>query len=111
MTQLRSDQAQRDDSLRRRAIETDRFPRAAFALDESFGLGAARRARGRLTLHGVTAPITLNVSSALRPGRLELIGRAPIAFEDFGIEPPSVAGLVTVKAKGVLEFRLVAYPG
>src|SRR4051794_33140269 len=99
MTQLRSDQAQRDDTLRGRAIETDRFPRAAFPPAEGFGLGAARGAHGRLTLHGVTAPITLNVSSALRPGRLELIGRAPIAFKDFGLDPPSVAGLVKVQAK------------
>jgi polyisoprenoid-binding protein YceI len=109
MTQLRSDQGQRDDTLRHRAIETDRFPRARFALTAPFSL-QERRAQGRLTLHGVTAPVTVAVSGALKPGRLELVGRAPIAFKDFGIEPPSVAGLVTVQAKGVLEFRLVAHP-
>lgn len=34
----------------------------------------------------------------------------PIAFEDFGIEPPSVAGFVTVRDTGRLEFRLRLRP-
>ena len=46
----------------------------------------------------------------LAGGRLELVGSAPIRFADFGIEPPSVAGLVSVRDHGVLEFRLVLAP-
>ena len=111
MTQLRSDQAQRDDTLRHRAIETDRFPRAAFALSAPFTLAAReQQVRGTLTLHGVQAPVMVTVSGSLAPRRLELVGHAPIAFKDFAIAPPSVAGLVKVQAKGLLEFRLLAYP-
>jgi hypothetical protein len=40
-------------------------------------------------------------------GRLELVGSAPIRFAAFAIEPPSVAGLVSVRDHGTLEFRLV----
>jgi polyisoprenoid-binding protein YceI len=110
MTQLISDQPQRDETLRGKAIETDRFPQAAFALSSPVTIAADQRVDGRLTLHGVTAPVTVTVSGALRPGRLELVGSAPIAFKDFKIKPPSVAGLVKVKAAGTLEFQLVAYP-
>ena len=47
----------------------------------------------------------------MEAGRLELVGRARIDFKDFAIEPPSVAGLVTVRDTGILEFRLVATAG
>ena len=47
----------------------------------------------------------------LSGGRLELVGSAPIRFATFAIEPPSVAGLVTVSDRGVLEFRLVLARG
>jgi hypothetical protein len=43
----------------------------------------------------------------LAGGRLELVGSAPIRFSSFAIEPPSVAGIVSVRDHGVLEFRLV----
>jgi hypothetical protein len=66
---------------------------------------------GSLSLHGHSAPITVAVQgSSRRDGGVELVGRAKIRFADFGIEPPSVAGLVTVKSEGRLEFRVVAQP-
>jgi len=39
-------------------------------------------------------------------GGLELVGSGRVEFRRFGIEPPSVAGLVKVEDHGVLEFRL-----
>jgi polyisoprenoid-binding protein YceI len=106
MTTLRSDQAQRDLTLGVRAIETRRYPRAAFTLSRAAPLSG--RAEGTLELHGRRAPIavTLRGRRAARD-RLELVGSAPIDFGAFGIEPPSVAGLVTVRDHGRLEFRLV----
>lgn len=108
MTTLRSDESRRDDALRGRGIETDRFPTATFELTGPFELSReAVRARGRLTLHGETRPIVARVSGR-RTGRdaIELVGSAPIEFADFGIEPPSVAGFVTVRDTGRLEFLL-----
>ncbi len=112
LTQLRSDEAQRDDALRTRGIETGRYPRAAFELDGRVPIAARdQRATGSLTLHGRSAPIAVTVAGSLEAGRLELVGRARINFKDFAIEPPSVAGLVTVRDTGGLEFRLVATAG
>jgi polyisoprenoid-binding protein YceI len=113
MTTVHSDQARRDDSLRFRAIETDRYPSARFTLAGPVALAARpRQAKGTLTLHGHRAAIAATVrGQRLSGGRLELVGSAPIRFATFAIEPPSVAGLVTVSDHGVLEFRLVLARG
>jgi polyisoprenoid-binding protein YceI len=109
MTKVRSDQSRRDDTLRYRGIETDRYPTARFTLAGRFALSAApQRTTGTLDLHGRRAPITVTVrGQRLAGGRVELVGSAPIRFAAFAIEPPSVAGLVSVRDHGVLEFRLV----
>jgi polyisoprenoid-binding protein YceI len=113
MRTVRSDQARRDDTLRFRAIETDRYPSARFTLTGPIALSArARQAMGTLTLHGRRAAVAVSVrGQRLAGGRLELVGSAPIRFASFAIEPPSVAGVVTVRDHGVLEFRLVLARG
>jgi polyisoprenoid-binding protein YceI len=113
MTTVHSDQARRDDALRSRAIETDRYPSARFTLAGPVALGARpRQAKGTLTLHGRRAAIDVSVRGQRLSGdRLELVGSAPIRFATFAIEPPSVAGLVTVSDHGLLEFRLVLARG
>jgi polyisoprenoid-binding protein YceI len=113
MTTVHSDQARRDDALRSRAIETDRYPSARFTLAGPVALGARPRpAKGTLTLHGRRAAIAVAVRGQRLSGdRLELVGSAPIRFASFAIEPPSVAGLVTVSDHGLLEFRLVLARG
>jgi polyisoprenoid-binding protein YceI len=109
MRRLRSDQSRRDDTLGYRGIETDRYPTSRFVLGEPVALTEReRRAQGTLTLHGRRAPIEVAVRGRRAAGgRIELVGSAPIAFARFAIEPPSVAGVVSVRDRGVLEFRLV----
>ena len=108
MTTLRSDESRRDAALRERGIETERHPTARFELTGPFELSAEPvGARGRLELHGETRAITARVSGQRIGGdMIELAGSAPIAFGDFAIEPPSVAGFVTVRDTGRLEFKL-----
>ncbi len=112
MSTLRSDESRRDDALRTRGIETDRFPDAQFQLSEPVDLSRRnQRVRGELTLHGETQPVTVKVSAQRLGGdTIELVGEAPIAFADFQIEPPSVAGVVTVEDEGTLEFKLRLRP-
>ena len=112
MSTLRSDESRRDDALRTRGIETDRFPDAQFQLLEPVDLTRRnQRVRGELTLHGETQPIAVKVSAQRLGGdTIELAGEAPIAFADFQIEPPSVAGVVTVEDEGTLEFKLRLRP-
>jgi polyisoprenoid-binding protein YceI len=109
MRRVVSDQSRRDDTLRYRGIETDRYPTSRFTLSAPVALAArAAAAKGTLTLHGRRAPIDVSVrGQRVAGGRLELVGSAPIEFARFGIEPPSVAGVVSVRDHGVLEFHLV----
>lgn len=109
MRRVVSDQSRRDDTLRYRGIETDRYPTSRFTLSAPVALAArAAPAKGTLTLHGRRAPIDVSVGGQrVAGGRLELVGSAPIEFARFGIEPPSVAGVVSVRDHGVLEFHLV----
>jgi len=109
MRSLRSDQARRDQALGERAIETDRYPRARFTLSRPAPLSGT--ATGTLRLHGRSAPVSVALRGRrVSAGRLELVGRTRIEFRRFAIEPPSVAGLVTVRDHGLLEFRLVLAP-
>jgi polyisoprenoid-binding protein YceI len=107
LSQLRSDQDGRDRALRVKGIETDRYPRTRFELGAPFGLSRrAQRATGTLELHGRRAPLRVSVRGQRVRRGLELVGSGRVEFRRFGIEPPSVAGLVKVEEHGVLEFRL-----
>ena len=111
LTTLTSDDGRRDNALRDRGIESGRFPNAEFELTEPVDLSRERTsARGRLTLHGETRPIRVRLSSQRAGDEIEVAGSAPIEFADFDIEPPSVAGFVTVEEEGTLEFKLRLRP-
>ena len=111
LTTLTSDDGRRDNALRDRGLESARFPTAEFELTEPVELSRRRTtARGRLTLHGETNPIQVRMRSQRVREEIELVGSAPIEFADFGIEPPSVAGFVTVEDQGTLEFKLRLRP-
>jgi polyisoprenoid-binding protein YceI len=116
LSALRSDEARRDRALRNRGIQTATFPEATFELAEPARIAPPRgeraraNVRGRLTLHGETRPVTAALQSQWNGDRLEVVGSAPISFDDFQIEPPDVAGFVTVSDRGRMEFRLLLAP-
>jgi polyisoprenoid-binding protein YceI len=111
LTTLTSDDGRRDNALRDRGLESGQFPDARFVLTEPVILTRRRAtARGRLTLHGETRPIQVRLSSQRVGDDVEMAGSAPIKFDQFGIEPPSVAGFVTVEDRGTLEFKLTLTP-
>ena len=112
LSTLVSDEARRDNALRERGIETARFPTATFELTGPVELSRSKTAAaGTLTLHGKTQPIEVALrSQRIGDSTIELAGEAPIAFADFGIEPPSIAGFVTVEDSGTLEFKIRLRP-
>jgi polyisoprenoid-binding protein YceI len=103
---IRSDEARRDDTMRFRGLETDRYQVAGFVLGPPVRIAPHFTARGTLTLHGRARPVKVRLASR-RAGRgLDVVGSAPIRFADFGIEPPSVAGVASVRDHGTMEVRL-----
>jgi polyisoprenoid-binding protein YceI len=108
---LTSDDGRRDNALRDRGLESGQFPDARFVLTEPADLSRSRTtARGELTLHGETNPIRVRMRSQRTGEGIELVGASRIEFAQFGIEPPSVAGFVTVEDQGTLEFKLRLAP-
>ncbi len=103
---LRSDEARRDETMRFRGLETDRYPKAGFVLTAPAALAARFTARGRLTLHGRTRPVAVRLQSRRDGAGVDLAGSTPIEFSDYGMEPPSVAGVASVRDHGRLEVRL-----
>jgi polyisoprenoid-binding protein YceI len=103
---LRSDEARRDDALRGRGLQTDRYPVARFVLGPPARIAARFTARGRLTLHGSARSVRVALRSRRVAGGIDLVGSTPIRFADYGMRPPSVAGVASVRDHGVLEVRL-----
>lgn len=120
VTQLKSDDPKRDDAMKTRGLETDRFPKAVFVLSTPINLlqvpppgsELTIHAVGNINLHGVVKPFEVDLKASVVPGEaiIEVIGAQTVNLRDFGIEPPDVAGLLTVKDQGALEFKLRFVP-
>jgi len=113
VTTLESDEGRRDNALRNRGLQTDRFPEATFELTESVvlpeledGIVATVPVQGELTLHGVTNAVTVDLAVRPTGDVFTIDASVPVVFADYDIEAPSVAGLLTVEDEGSLEFRI-----
>jgi polyisoprenoid-binding protein YceI len=115
LTGLKSDEQRRDNRIRTTGIETDRFPKATFALaspaavpqDLGTGKQVTVPVTGDLTLHGVTKRITIPLAVAARGTTFEVVGSYAFPMSDFAITPPSISPFVSVEPNATLEFRLV----
>jgi hypothetical protein len=50
--------------------------------------------------------VTVRLQSRRDGSGVDLAGSTPIEFADYGMEPPSVAGIASVRDHGKLEVRL-----
>jgi polyisoprenoid-binding protein YceI len=111
---LQSDDDRRDGQLRRQALETGQFPEATFVLTTPIELGGMPEegatieasATGDLTLHGQTQAVEIPLQARLSGGVVTIAGSLPIAFADYGIEPPSSMMVLSVEDNGTMELQL-----
>ena len=111
---MRSDDGRRDGQFRGRIMETNEFPTASFALTQPVDLGVsategatvATTISGELTMHGVTNPVSFDISAKVEGGRLGVIGSIPVVFTDYDIVDPSISG-IKVEPEGLIEFVLI----
>jgi polyisoprenoid-binding protein YceI len=112
MTAITSDRDMRDNRLRRDGIETDAFPTSTFKLTEPVTVPAAATTgaqvdvtlHGELTLHGVTKAVDIPAKAQLNGSQIQIAGSITFPFSDYNINPPNVAGFVSVEDSGTLEF-------
>jgi polyisoprenoid-binding protein YceI len=118
LTGLESDDSRRDGAIRSQALETDTFPTASFSLTRPIELPAGADSGapvsvtgvGDLTLHGVTREIEIPLEAQLVDGAIVVIGSTTILFEDYEIEQPRAAVVLSVEDQGIMEFQLVFDP-
>jgi polyisoprenoid-binding protein YceI len=112
---LESDKVRRDEKLRTDGLQSDQFPTSTFVLTDPIDLGAVppkgktvrADATGDFTLHGITKRVTLPLQGRWDGEAVQVVGKLPIQFADYGITPPNIGGFVTVADQGRMEFRLV----
>ena len=114
LTTLDSDSDRRDGALRTRGLESDRFPTATFRLTEPVALPAGLTdgerasvtATGELTIHGVTNETAVELGAELQGDTAVVVGNAPIALADYGIDPPTGLSVLSISGDGTFEFQL-----
>jgi len=114
MTTVHSNRSERDRQFQGRIMNTAQFPHAAFTITAPIavspvpadGVLVHPTATGKLTLHGVTNPVTVPLAARRSGNVIQVSGSIPVVFADYHIDNPSVAGLVTTQDHGTVEFLL-----
>ncbi len=115
VTTLTSDDSRRDRQLRQRGLQTNAYPTSTFSLTlpievspvPAEGEPFEAAVSGELTLHGVTQPISLQLTGQLVDGLVVVVGSTELQFADYEIEPPTGFIVLSVEDHGTLEFQLI----
>lgn len=113
MATVKSDQSNRDGQFRGRIMDVEKFPTSTFVISKPLDLGAlpaegvvkTYQVSGKLTLHGVTKDVTIDLSAKLTGGAIAINGEIPIHFPDYSIPNPTF-GPASVGDDGTLEVLL-----
>jgi polyisoprenoid-binding protein YceI len=113
---LRSDESRRDNFIQRNTLETSQYPNAEFVPREAQGLPAPLPTSGEavfqllgdLTVHGVTRPVTWEVTASF--GEQEITGSAltNVKLTDFNMTPPRVGPVLSIEDAAKLELDFLA---
>ncbi|MEE8330342.1 MAG: YceI family protein [Acidimicrobiia bacterium] len=115
VSQLQSDQSNRDRALRSRGLESSSLPQATFQLTQSIEIGSVPAdgesisvsASGDLTAHGVTRSVTAAIEAQLTDGVVAVVGTIDINLSDFDITGLTGFAVLSVQDAGQLEFQLL----
>jgi len=110
---LKSDQDQRDNFVKTRTLETDKFPMAEFVPTKISGLPVlipfqgqtGIELTGNLTIHGVTKEVKFQgIATFGRDGTIAGRAKTSFTFDTFGLTKPSIARLMSVDNKIDLDI-------
>ncbi|KQS68759.1 YceI family protein [Modestobacter sp. Leaf380] len=108
---ITTDSDRRDSYFRDDVMEVDANPTATFAvtdavdLPELTGTPVTVPVAGTLTLHGVTQPVTVDLSVVRTADGVQASGSIPVTFGDYDVTAPDL-GFVSVEDAGSVEFFL-----
>jgi polyisoprenoid-binding protein YceI len=112
VSQLRSNEARRDNRIRTIGLETDKYPQATFVAagpidipgDAVNGKVVTVQADGDMTLHGVTKKVSIPLQVQRNGNQIRIVGNYDFTWSDFGMTAPSVPPFVSVTGNPKLEF-------
>ena len=98
LTSLQTDSNMRDNFVRRNVLETNQYPQAVFVPTQVTGLATPLpptgnvnfKIAGDMTIHGVTKPVTWDVTGTAKNGSATGTATTSFKFEDFNISQPRV---------------------
>ena len=116
---LKSDRDMRDGFIRRRTMDTDKYPTVTLVPREIKGLPMPLPTSGRvsftvlgdLTVKGVTRPTTWSVMAGVRNGAVRGTASTGFTFADFQIEKPKVMSILSVADSIHLVYDFNLVPG
>lgn len=115
---LRSDSRRRDEAIKTQWLESATFPTATFVVKGMEGFPANPQAGqeitfkllGDLTVRTGTQAVTWDVTAKLDGDKLSGTATTFILMADFGVEPPSIGGILNVKDGVTLTLEFVMLP-
>ena len=111
---LKSDREMRDNRIKTLGLESEKFPESKFVLVEPINFKSVPKAGetvgatavGDFTLHGVTRGVSIPVEGRWDGRDIQVIGTLHVKFGDYQMEAPNIAGFVSVKDEGEVEFQI-----
>jgi len=111
---LKSDRDMRDNAIKDRGLESNRFPDATFALTEPIkfksvpkaGETVKATAKGDFTLHGMTRTISIPVEGRWDGRDIQVVGNLHVVFADYGIQAPTSPVVASIRDEGDMEFQI-----
>jgi polyisoprenoid-binding protein YceI len=115
LTRLTSDESRRDNAIRQRGLESERFPTATLELAGPIRLAEAPvqgqevrgQGKGRLTVHGVTRQVDLDLRGRWNGSTIQVVGQLPVRMSDYQIEAPRFGPVVSIEDSLAVDFNLV----
>lgn len=113
LTTLQSDRSMRDNYIKRRTLETDRFPTAVLVPTRFLRMRTPMpdtgtftfEIVGNLTVHGVTRQTTWLVTAVGKAGGFAGTALTRVTFEDFAMAQPRVPILLSIEDEINLEYQ------
>jgi polyisoprenoid-binding protein YceI len=116
LRKLKSDESRRDNFIQGSTLQTGRFPMASFVPREAQGLPnplptsgqLAFQLAGDLTVHGVTRPVTWQVTAQFDGGSVSGDATTNVNISDFGMTPPKAGPVLSIQDGLTLELSFAA---
>jgi polyisoprenoid-binding protein YceI len=116
LASLTSDEDDRDSFIKSNTLQVNQFPAATFVPNRTVGLDTPLPTSGQhtfqllgdLTVHGVTQPVTWDVTAQFDAASVSGDATTGIKITDFGMDIPTVAIVLTLNDAVRLELQFVA---